>query len=103
MGGKQHWLLVLDDCTECCWSYFLKEKSDLKSHVIELIMELYLKYDCKVKYIHCDNAVENEGLGVFFEYTATGTPQQNGRVEQKFATLYNQERAMLNNGNFIPS
>ncbi len=72
--------------------------SDLKDHVIELIKELYLKYDCKVKYIRCDNAGENfslekackqEGFGVFFVYIAPGTPQQNGRVERKFATLYN--------------
>ncbi len=74
MSGKQHWLLVMDDCTYYCWSYFLKEKIDLKSHVIEPIKELYTKYNCKVKYICCDNAGENislekvcsqEGLGVF--------------------------------------
>ena len=28
-----------------------------------------------------------KGLGIMFEYTAPGTPQQNGRVERKFATL----------------
>ncbi len=112
MGGKQHWLLIVDDCTDYCWSYFLKEKSDLKDHVIELIKEMHLKYNCKVKCIRCDNAGENislekackqEGLGVFFEYTAPGTPQQNGRVERKFATLYNRVRAMLNGGKFSSS
>ncbi len=58
-----------------------------------------------VKYIRCDNAGENvalemackqEGLGIKFEYTAPGTPQQNGRVERKFATMYGKVRAMLN-------
>ncbi len=38
------------------------------------------------------NALEKlckqEGLGIKFEYTAPGTPQQNGQVERKFQTLY---------------
>ncbi len=34
------------------------------------------------------------GLGITFEYTAPGTPQQNGRVERKFATLYGRIHAM---------
>ena len=44
----------------------------------------------------CDNAAENEdfertckqeGLGIDFEYTVPGTPQQNGKVEWKLASL----------------
>ena len=57
-----------------------------------------------VKYIRCDNAGENkklqekcekEGLGVQFEYTAPNTPQRNGRIERKFATLAGRMRAMM--------
>jgi transposase InsO family protein len=52
--------------------------------------------DRKVKFIRCDNAGENtkaeavlnkEGHGIKFEFTAPGTPQQNGKVERKLATL----------------
>ncbi len=64
MGGKQHWLLVRDDCTDYCWSYFLKEKSDSRSHVIELIKELDSKYNCKTECIRCDNAGENVSLEI---------------------------------------
>ena len=39
---------------------------------------------------------EKEGLGTIFKLTAPGTPQQNGRVERKFATLYAKVRAMMN-------
>ena len=52
----------------------------------------------KVKYIHCDNAGENlslqqllesEGMNIKFKFTARETPpQQNGKVECAFATLY---------------
>ncbi len=69
--------------------------------------EFVSKYNFKVKCICCDNARENvsfemackqEWFGVFFEYIAPVTPQRNGRVEQIFAALYNQVRAMLNDG-----
>ena len=52
----------------------------------------------------CDNAGENkkmddacieQKMGIKFEYTAVGTPQQNGRVERKFATLYGRIRSMM--------
>ena len=31
-----------------------------------------------------------------FEFIAPGTPQQNGKVERKFATLFGRARSMLN-------
>ena len=104
VGGKHHWLLLVDDCSDLSWSYFLKKKKEVKANVIELVKELKAKYGIVVKYIRCDNAGENralqdacrqEGLGITFEFTTPGTPQQNGRVERKFATLYGRMRAML--------
>ena len=106
IGGKQHWLLVVDDCTDYAWSFFLKQKSDLKDITIALIKELKQAYDIDVKIIRCDNSGENnslqkackqEGLGIKFEFTAPDTPQQNGRVERRFPTLYGRVRAMLHN------
>ena len=35
-------------------------------------------------------------MGIGFEYTARATPEQNGKVERKFATLYARTRAMFN-------
>ena len=69
-----------------------------------LIKELKEKYGVVVKTIRGDNSGENmkfeqlckqEGMGITFEYTTPGTPQQNGRIERKFATLYGRVRAML--------
>ena len=103
-GGKKHWLLVLDDCTDLAWGYFLKSKSDLNDEILALIKELKPKFGITVKYIRCDNAGENkalekackqEGLGITFEYTTPSTPQQNGRVERKFDTLYVHMHAMM--------
>jgi transposase InsO family protein len=35
-----------------------------------------------------------------FEYTAPNTPQQNGKIERKFATLYGKIRSILNAAGF---
>ena len=104
-GGKKFWLLVLDDCTDKAWSFFLKQKDDQVDILIAHIKELKAQYGKVVKYIRCDNAGENislekrckeEGLGIQFEYTSPNSPQYNGKIERKFAGLYGRTRANLN-------
>ena len=41
-------------------------------------------------------ALEDEEFNIDFQYTAVGTPQQNSRVERKFATLYSKVCSILN-------
>ena len=107
LGGSIYWLLIMDDCTDYLWSYFLKEKSDTTIYVIRLIKDLNAK-GFKTKYMRCDNAGENkalktqcedEGLGINFEFTARNTPQHNGKVERKFQTLYGRIKSQLNQAN----
>ena len=62
-----------------------------------------------MKIIRCDNAGEktvlgresdkNE-LGIIFEYTAPGTPQQNGVVDRAFLKVMGRARAMMNHAGF---
>ena len=75
LGGKHRWLLVVDDCTDMTWSYFLKKKSETSDKIILLIKDLKSKYEIVVKMVRCDNAGENlalqracekEGLGSKF-------------------------------------
>ena len=108
-GGKHHWLLVINDCSNYCWSFFLHEKSDLSQTILTLINNLKIKHNLLVQCICCNNAGENqafkqtcdkEGLGINFKYIAPGTPQQNGCVKCKFATLFNWVCTMLNGGKF---
>ena len=105
VSGRKYWLLVVDDNSDFCFSYFLKSKDELSETMIDLIRELKATKNIVVKAIRCDNAGENKaferdakkkGLGLIFEYTAPATPQQNGRVERKYAALYGRVRAMLN-------
>ena len=83
----------------------MKRKSETAGKVIALIKHLKADLNYQVKYIRCDDAGENlkleeeskkVGLGVIFEYSAPNTPQQNGKVERAFATLYGRVRSMLN-------
>ena len=101
-GGAKYWLLIMDEFSGYCWSHMLIAKSETKTKLLET---LRYKWDVEVKSIRCDNAGENHkareelekaGFGVEFEFTASNTPQQNGKVERKFATLYGRVRSMLN-------
>ena len=56
LGGKHHWLLKVDDCTNMMWSYFLKKKSETSDKIISLIKDLKSKYEIVVKIVRCDNA-----------------------------------------------
>lgn len=107
-GSKQYWILMVDDKTDFCISKFVQRKSSLKIVGLRALQDLAAK-GINVKTIRCDNAGENRhfemacqdaGLKVQFEYTAPGTPQQNGKVERKFATLSGMLRSMLTGAQF---
>ena len=104
MGGKRHWLMVVDEFSDCSHSFFLKRKSDQIELLPIWIKELKVKYGTDIKYIRLDNSGENrslqkecdkQNLGIIFEFTAPGTPQQNSVVERKIPTLMGRSRAMM--------
>ena len=95
-AGSKFWLLIVDDRTDYCWSYFMKKKCEVGENLLSLMNELKAK-GIETTKIRCDNAGENESaerllkknkFNVKFEYTAPDTPEQNGKVERKFAALY---------------
>ena len=77
--------------------------------ILGLVKNLKIKFNLQIQYLCWNNAGENqafkktckeEGLGINFEYTAPGMPQQNGHIKCKFATLFNQVCTMLNGEKF---
>ncbi len=65
--------------------------------MILFIQELHNLEEIVVKKTQCNNlgkniafqaAMKKGGLGLHFEFMAQQIPQQNGRVEHKFATLF---------------
>ena len=96
MGGRQHWVMLVDEVTKYKKSFFLKKKNEQAEPIIDWIKALKARLKIQVKIIRCDNAGENNvleresdknELGIVFEYTAPGTPQQNGVVERAFVIM----------------
>ena len=68
------------------------------------IRGLSKKYKIEIKRIRLDNSGENRSLqkecdkanlGIIFEFTAPGTPQQNSVAERRIPMLMGRARAML--------
>ena len=87
----------------------MKKKNEQVEPIIDWIKELKASHMIQVMIIRCDNAGENKfleresdkkELGINFEYTATGTPQQNGVVERAFVKVMGRARAMMNHAGF---
>ena len=109
MGRRQHWVMLVDEATKYKKSFFLKKKNEQVKPIIDWIRALKARHEIHVKIIRCDNARENKvletesdknDLGIIFEYTAPGTPQQNGVVERAFVTVMGQARTMMNHAGF---
>jgi hypothetical protein len=108
-GGSKYWLLFVDEFTSMKWSLFLRRKTDAIRAVVSFVKDLKAGNQEMVKFLCCDNSAENEGIRKMFEkegvkvqmeFTAPNTPQENGKVERAFATLWGRTRAMLNNACF---
>ena len=93
MGGKRHWLIVVDEFSDCSHSFFLKRKSDQIEMIPIWIKELKAKYGIDIKYIRLDNSGENkslqkecdkQNLGIIFEFTAPGTPSKTQLLKEKY-------------------
>ena len=104
MGGKRHWLIVVDEFSDCSHSFFFKRNSEQIELFPIWIKELKAKYGIDIKYIGLDNSGENrslqnecdkQNLGIIFEFSAPGTPQQNSVVERTIHTLMGRSRAMM--------
>ena len=104
MGEKKHWLIAVDEFSDCSHSFFLRRKSDQTVMIPIWIKGLKTKYGIDVKNIRLDNTGENrslqkecdkQNLGIIFEFTAPSTPQQKSVVERKIHTLMGGSRAVM--------
>ena len=103
-GGAKYLALFMDDHSGFLIGIYLKQKSELEEKGIEILFKIENYYNVTIERIRCDNAGENisfekecarNKMNIKFEYTSAGTPQQNGSIERKFATLYGRVRAMF--------
>ena len=90
-------LTLHHDSSNFFCSFFLKEKSNLGDIMLDLIENLKNKYNLWVKMLLQKNLQTGMAGSWLWIYSPT---QQNGWVEQKFATLFNQLCAMLHGRKF---
>jgi hypothetical protein len=99
----------VDEATDMRWSHFMATKNELSVVMMYFVREMKSK-GTPLQFICLDNAGENKGLrdkarkngygDIHFEYTAPGTPKQNGVVERAFPTLLGRMRSMMNQAGF---
>ena len=79
-GGNRHWLIVVDEFSDCTHSFFLKRKSDQTQIMLMWIRGMSKKYNIEIKRSGENRSLQKEcdkaNLGIIFEFTAPGTPQQ---------------------------
>ena len=98
----------MDEGTEMLWCEFLKSKDENEEKAFKHIMKMKgWGIDISKLIIRCDNALENytlkhtteeKGMSIKYEFTARGTPQQNGKLERKLRTIWGRAKAMLSGG-----
>jgi hypothetical protein len=57
-GGAKFWALIVDDYTDYCWSFVMKNKLDFNARIKMLLTDLKIAIRI-VKFIRCDDAGEN--------------------------------------------
>ncbi|KAL8097413.1 hypothetical protein AgCh_030516 [Apium graveolens] len=104
IAKKKYALVIVDEFTRYTWVYFLHTKSETASTLIDHIKHLDKMVKDSVKVLRSDNGTEFKNLimeefckshGIKQEFSAPGTPQQNGVVERKNRTLIEAARTML--------
>lgn len=101
-----YFLTIVDDYSRAVWIFLLLDKKEAPRALLNFIALVGRQYEKEVKMIRSDNGTEFTclrthfcELGIVFQTSCTGTPQQNGRVERKHRHILNVARALRFQGN----
>ena len=61
-GGNRHWLIAVDDFSDCSHSFFLSKKSDQIAMIPMWIKVMSRKYEIEIKRIRLVNSGQNRSL-----------------------------------------
>ncbi|XP_071687288.1 uncharacterized protein [Rutidosis leptorrhynchoides] len=105
--GFKYFLTIIDDYSRAVWTYLIKSKDEVFSHIKSFVFFLETQFESKVKIIRPDNGTEfvNNQMddfikdkGILHQTSCVYTPQQNGIVERKHRHLLNVSRALMFQG-----
>ena len=87
---------MMDEKTGYLWSTFLSSKNETEEKGFSIIQKIFgagKRVQGKIKKMIQKCLTHFPHIKV--EYTAPGTPEQIGKVERKFSTMYSKVRAIL--------
>jgi hypothetical protein len=96
IGGEKFWAFIVDDYTDYCWIFVMKNKSDIKARIKTLLTDLEIANRI-VRFIICDNAGENmtmkidpeiKSFGIKFEFRALELLKEMERLREISKTLW---------------
>lgn len=99
--GAVYFLTIVDDFSHAVWVYLLLDKKKVERVVKEFCALVERQFQKQVRVVHSDNGTAFLCLksyfsaqGILHQTSCVGTPQQNGRVEQKNRHILNVARAL---------
>ncbi|KAG8480143.1 hypothetical protein CXB51_024938 [Gossypium anomalum] len=104
LNGSKYFLLFIDDLTRFCWTFFLKQKSDVFEAFGKFKAMVENQTGCRIKTLRTNNGAEYlsdrfkrlcEQAGIHHQLTTVYTPQQNGVCERKNRTVMDMARCLL--------
>ena len=104
LGGGQYFVTFIDDSTRYCWTYILKNKSEVFEKFKEWKILVENQYNKRIKVFRSDNGGEYcstafktflKSNGIVHQTTIPRTPEQNGLSERKNRSLVEMVRSML--------
>ena len=101
IGGRKYFVTFIDNYSQCCAVYFLKQKSELL-YEFEMVMTnecgeciSTLKTDNGGDYLSSEFQAFLKSKGIRHKLTIPHTPEQNGVAERMNRTLVESARAMI--------
>ena len=108
--GAHYFLTIVDDFSRAIWVTLLVDKKDVSHTLKNFFAMIERQFNKQVQIVRSDNGTEFVCLknyflehGIIFQTSCTGTPQQNGRVEQKHQQILNVARALRFQGHILIS
>ena len=105
LSRKRYALVIVNEFSMYTWVLFLNSKDETSKMIIEHIYRIELEDNMPVREIISGNGTKfKNGIlnefctekGIFRQFSALRTPQQNGVVERKNMTLVEASRTILN-------
>ena len=103
-SGKKYSLVIVDEYSRYTWVIPLAKKKEAAAEIISLIKQCERLYNKKVWQLIIDHGTEFKNftlqdyckdVGIFQNFSATRTPQQNGVAERRNRTLIEAGRTLV--------